>query len=75
MLSHDLRLNVGSNFIYVAKAILIVNVGCKCFIIANWHFSSSGWTLCKVGKPCIPSKWSGILQVYYFWKWHLDGSP
>jgi hypothetical protein len=35
MLSHDLRLDVGSNFIYVTKAILILNVGCKCFIIAN----------------------------------------
>ncbi len=31
MLSHDLWLDVGSNFIYATKVILIVNVGCQVF--------------------------------------------
>ncbi len=35
MLSHDLWLDVGCNFTYVTKAILVVNVGCNYFIIAN----------------------------------------
>jgi hypothetical protein len=40
MLSHDLWLNVGCDFTYATKAILVVNVGCNCFISTNWHFSS-----------------------------------
>jgi hypothetical protein len=35
MLSHDLQLNVGCNFTYAIKAILIVNIGCNCFIVTN----------------------------------------
>jgi hypothetical protein len=41
MLSHDLQLNLGCNFTYATKAILVVNDGCNCFIVANWHFISS----------------------------------
>jgi hypothetical protein len=40
MLSHDLWWNVGCNFTYATKTILVVNVGCNYFIVANWHFSS-----------------------------------
>ncbi len=29
MLSHDLRLNVGCDFIYAIKTILVLNVGCN----------------------------------------------
>jgi hypothetical protein len=35
MLSHDLRLDVGCDFTYAIKAILIVNFGWNCFIVAN----------------------------------------
>jgi len=35
MLSHDLQLNLGCKFTYATKAILVVNVGCNCFIVAN----------------------------------------
>jgi len=41
MLSHDLRLDVGCDFNYATKAILVVNVAYNCFIIASWHFYSS----------------------------------
>jgi len=37
MLNHDLWLNVGCDFTYATKAILVVNVGCNCFIVANWN--------------------------------------
>ncbi len=37
MMSYDLQLNVGCDFIYATKAILVVNVGCKCFIVINWN--------------------------------------
>jgi hypothetical protein len=36
MLSNDLRLDVGYDFIYATKAILVVNVGCNYFIVTNW---------------------------------------
>jgi hypothetical protein len=36
MLNHDLWLDVGWNFTYATKTILVVNVGCNCFIILNW---------------------------------------
>jgi hypothetical protein len=42
MLSHYLWLGVGCDFIYATKTILVVNVGCICFIITIWHLSSSG---------------------------------
>jgi hypothetical protein len=35
IMNHDLQLNVGSNFIYETKAILVVNVDYNCFIITN----------------------------------------
>ncbi len=35
ILSHDLRLDVGCDFTYVTKTILIINVGYNCFIITN----------------------------------------
>jgi hypothetical protein len=35
MLNHDLWLNVGCDFIYVIKAILVVNIDCNCFIVTN----------------------------------------
>jgi hypothetical protein len=35
MLTHDLQLNIGYNFIYVTKAILVINVACKYFILTN----------------------------------------
>jgi hypothetical protein len=38
MLSHDLWLDVGCDFTYATKAILVVNVGCNCFIVANWNW-------------------------------------
>ncbi len=34
MLSHDLQLDVGCDFTYAIKAILVVNVAYNCFIIA-----------------------------------------
>jgi len=37
MLSHDLWLDVGCSFIYATNAILVIHVGCNCFIIANWN--------------------------------------
>jgi len=37
MLSHDLWLDVGCDFTYVIKTILVVNVGCIYFIVANWN--------------------------------------
>jgi hypothetical protein len=36
MLSHDLWPNVGCDFTYVIKTILVVNVSCNYFIVANW---------------------------------------
>ncbi len=41
MISYDLQLNVGCDFIYATKAILVVNVGCKCFIVINWNHKLS----------------------------------
>jgi len=38
MLSYDLWLDVGCNFIYAIKTILVVNVSGDCFIIANWNY-------------------------------------
>jgi hypothetical protein len=35
MLSHDLQLDVGCDFIYATKTIVVINVGCNCFIITN----------------------------------------
>jgi hypothetical protein len=43
MLSHDLWLNVGCNFTFATKTILIVNVGCNYFIVTN---SSRKLTFC-----------------------------
>ncbi len=37
MLSHDLQLNVGCDFTYTTKTILIINVGWIYFIVANWN--------------------------------------
>jgi hypothetical protein len=37
MLSHDLWLDVGCDFTYATKTILVVNVGCNCFIVTNWN--------------------------------------
>jgi hypothetical protein len=37
MLNHDLWLDVECNFTYAIKSILIINVGCKYFIVANWN--------------------------------------
>jgi surface polysaccharide O-acyltransferase-like enzyme len=43
MLSHDLQLDVRCDFNYGIKAILIINVGCNCFIVVNWDiFSNDG---------------------------------
>jgi hypothetical protein len=36
-LSHHLRLNVGCNFTYAIKTILVVNVSCNYFIVTNWN--------------------------------------
>jgi len=36
ILNGDLQLDVGCNFTNAIKAILIVNVDCNCFLIANW---------------------------------------
>jgi hypothetical protein len=47
MLSYDLWLNVGCDFTYATKAILVVNVGCNYFIVTNWHFFSSGIAMKK----------------------------
>jgi hypothetical protein len=41
MLNHNLQLDVGCNFNYAIKAILVVNIDYNCFIIAYQHFSSS----------------------------------
>jgi hypothetical protein len=38
MPSYDMWLDVGCNFIYATKAILVINVGCNCFIVANWSY-------------------------------------
>jgi hypothetical protein len=35
ILNGDLQLDVGCNFTNAIKAILIVNVDCNCFLIAN----------------------------------------
>jgi len=35
ILNHDLWLDVGCDFTYVTKTILITNVGYNCFIVAN----------------------------------------
>jgi hypothetical protein len=35
MLRHDLQLDVGYDFLYATKAILVINVGCNYFIITN----------------------------------------
>jgi len=35
MLAHDLQLDIGCNFIYATKAILVINVGCNYFIVTN----------------------------------------
>jgi hypothetical protein len=35
MLSHDLWLNVWCDFTYTTKSVLIVNVGCIYFLVAN----------------------------------------
>jgi len=35
-LSYDLWLDVGCNFTYATKAILVVNVGYNYFIVTNW---------------------------------------
>jgi hypothetical protein len=37
MLNHDLWLNVGSDFIYVIKTILVVNIDYNYFIVTNWN--------------------------------------
>jgi hypothetical protein len=36
MLSFDLQLNVGCDFTYATKTILVVNVDCNYFIVAKW---------------------------------------
>jgi hypothetical protein len=36
MLSNDLWLDVGCDFTYATKAILVINVGYNYFIITNW---------------------------------------
>jgi len=46
MLSHDLWLDVGCDFTYAIKVFLIVNVGCNCFIVTNWHFSFNVVFIC-----------------------------
>jgi hypothetical protein len=38
MLNHNLWLDVGCDFIDGTKAILVVNVDCNYFIIANWNY-------------------------------------
>jgi hypothetical protein len=35
MSCHDLQWNVSTDFIYATKAILVINVGCNCFIVTN----------------------------------------
>jgi hypothetical protein len=48
MLSHDLRLDVGCDFNHRTKAILVVNVGCNCFIVVDWDLSSNGGKNCNI---------------------------
>jgi hypothetical protein len=36
MPSQDLQPNIGCNFTYATKTILVVNVHCDCFIDTNW---------------------------------------
>jgi len=36
MLSNDLWLDVGCDFTYATKAILVINVGYNYFIVTNW---------------------------------------
>jgi hypothetical protein len=38
MLSYGLWLDVGCNFIYATKAILVINVDCNCLIVTNWNW-------------------------------------
>jgi hypothetical protein len=51
MRSHYLWLGVGCNIIYATKTILVVNVGCNCFIITNQHLSFSGCGVVYELKP------------------------
>jgi len=51
MLSHDLQLNVGCNFTYAIKAILIVNIGCNCFIVINWSYKLTFFLEVFYGSP------------------------
>jgi hypothetical protein len=51
MLSHDLQLNVGCNFTYAIKAILIVNIGCNCFIVTNWSYKLTFFLVVFYGSP------------------------
>jgi hypothetical protein len=37
MLNHNLWLDVECDFTYAIKSILVINVGCKCLIFANWN--------------------------------------
>jgi hypothetical protein len=37
MLSHDLWFDVGCNFTYAIKIILVINVNCNCLIVTNWN--------------------------------------
>ncbi len=52
MLSHDLWLDVGCDFNYRTKAILVVNVGCNYFIIIDWDLSSNGGKNCNKDWSC-----------------------
>ncbi len=36
-LNHDLWLDVECDFTYAIKSILVINVGCKWLIVANWN--------------------------------------
>jgi hypothetical protein len=69
MLSYDLQLNVGYNFTYVIKTILVVNVGCNYCIVTNWshklaYFFLVQWSTfgihCNLCDNKIPS--------YLIWK-------
>jgi len=64
MLSHDLWVNVGCDFTYVIKAILVVNVGYKCFIVANRHFS---FHVCKVIYDKKNEK--GLTKIFHRSNW------